>query len=215
MNVPHYISPIVGHRSWRWDGVRLLSVSGVPWLPGQVFKASCFRAPTPLHQAPQMDCTCGVYAIKTGTIKTGTPLIPGPHRPAQLQKRGLTRRRLARYLTSGPGYRSIIGGEVYLWGTVVEHEDGWRAQFAYPKSLTLLSDDTEEMVSAVAAYGTEVGFIDADELNEALNEPRDVKPQEPVPAWEDTGPLACLQYCQNCKRWVVRGHPCQGAALAV
>jgi preprotein translocase subunit YajC len=29
------------------------------------------------------------------------------------------------------------GGEVYLWGTVVEHKLGWRAQFAYPKSLGL------------------------------------------------------------------------------
>ena len=27
-----------------------------------------------------------------------------------------------------------IYGEVWLWGTVVEHELGWRAQFAYPKN---------------------------------------------------------------------------------
>jgi len=33
-------------------------------------------------------------------------------------------------------YGSIYG-ELYLWGTVVEHQLGWRAQFAYPKKLVL------------------------------------------------------------------------------
>src|SRR5262249_51368634 len=35
--------------------------------------------------------------------------------------------------------RSICG-EVYLWGMVVEHALGWRAQFAYPKNLVLPID---------------------------------------------------------------------------
>jgi len=36
------------------------------------------------------------------------------------------------------GYGQLgIYGEVYLWGVVVEHRLGWRAQFAYPKSLIL------------------------------------------------------------------------------
>lgn len=36
------------------------------------------------------------------------------------------------------GYASYsVCGEVYLWGTVVEHRLGWRAQFAYPKNLVL------------------------------------------------------------------------------
>jgi signal transduction histidine kinase len=30
-----------------------------------------------------------------------------------------------------------IRGEVYLWGKVIEHQSGWRAQFAYPKTLVL------------------------------------------------------------------------------
>ena len=32
--------------------------------------------------------------------------------------------------------REIIG-QVYLWGRVIEHEHGYRAQFAYPKSLII------------------------------------------------------------------------------
>lgn len=37
-----------------------------------------------------------------------------------------------------PGYQSNpIAGEIYLWGTVIEHEKGWRAQFGYPKNLVV------------------------------------------------------------------------------
>ena len=39
------------------------------------------------------------------------------------------------------GYQKFgVHGEVYLWGRVVEHERGWRAQFAYPKALFLAAD---------------------------------------------------------------------------
>jgi len=60
------------------------------------------------HEAPHADCTCGVYAAKNiGHLRT-------------------------------TGYWQYgIHGEVNLWGTVMEHKLGWRAQFAYPKSLFL------------------------------------------------------------------------------
>jgi hypothetical protein len=65
------------------------------------------------------------------------------------------------------GYKKFgIHGEVYLWGTVVEHERGWRAQFAYPKSLVLQPDaipsDTKEMearLGALAAYDTDIFIV--------------------------------------------------------
>jgi hypothetical protein len=159
MNVPDYISPIVGHRIWHWDGIRLLSLNGEPWLPCQVLKASC-KAVSPFpevqslvagsgiaggHQAPQMGCTCGVYATKEPQAWL--------HRLAQLRRRGQA--------------NSQISGEVYLWGTIVEHRCGWRAQFAYPRSLTLLSDmipcgtrESKEMLDALAAYGAEISIVD-------------------------------------------------------
>ena len=34
------------------------------------------------------------------------------------------------------GTYGLVGGEVYLWGSVSEHEYGYRAEFAYPKNLT-------------------------------------------------------------------------------
>jgi hypothetical protein len=46
---------------------------------------------------------------------------------------------------------------VYLWGNVVEHKRGWRAQFAYPKSLVLTKmNDAQSSLIAVTAYGADV-----------------------------------------------------------
>jgi hypothetical protein len=60
------------------------------------------------HEPPHSDCTCGIYATKS-----------------------IEHLRKTRYTQSG------IHGEVFLWGTVVEHRLGWRAQYAYPKNLFL------------------------------------------------------------------------------
>jgi preprotein translocase subunit YajC len=63
------------------------------------------------HDVPQANCTCGIYAVKT-----------------------LDHFRSAGYERFG------ICGEVFLWGKVVEHELGYRAQLAYPKNLFLSLD---------------------------------------------------------------------------
>jgi len=118
--VPDFISPIVGYRVWHWDAGGLRSLNGEPWLPGQPMEARCKvsgdgtlvgRIVKPAHgdhHAPQADCTCGIYAAKSiGHLRN-------------------------------TGYaRFGITGEVCLWGVVVEHEQGWRAQLAYPKTLVL------------------------------------------------------------------------------
>jgi DNA-binding CsgD family transcriptional regulator len=104
MTIPDLISPIIGYRVWQWDGSRIASLNGHAWLAGRAMEATCNLGR--LHQAPQTDCACGIYAVKTAE-------------------------QLDRMRSGG------IFGEVYLWGTVVEHELGWRAQFAYPKNLIL------------------------------------------------------------------------------
>jgi hypothetical protein len=122
VNVPDYISPIVGHRVWQWDAAGLKSLCGEPWPPGKPLAAGCRHASSgrsagraeamdDAHEAPQAGCTCGVYAAKS-----------------------LAHLRTAGYTQYG------IHGEVFLWGTVVEHETGWRAQFAYPKNFFLSPD---------------------------------------------------------------------------
>ena len=116
MNVPDYISPVVACRVWRWKETGLQSLNGEPWLPDRPVEARCRVAPAARHvsvvhrpaEVPDRNCTCGLYAAKN---------------LEHLQQLG--------YVSYG------VCGEVYLWGTVVEHRLGWRAQFAYPKNLIL------------------------------------------------------------------------------
>ena len=148
MSIPDYISPIIGYRVWRWDAAGLKSLNGKLWSPGQPLAAVCRvagretfdgRAENAKNapELPQTNCTCGIYAAKT-----------------------------FHHLCSVGYAKCGIHGEVYLWGTVVEHEQGFRAQFAYPKSLALPADlipsDTKEMearLGALAAYDTDIFIV--------------------------------------------------------
>jgi len=116
VKIPDYISPVVAHRVWRWDDTGLKSLNGEPWLPDRPVEARCRVAPAARHvsvvnrpaEVPDRSCTCGLYAAKN-----------------------LEHLRQLGYASYG------VCGEVYLWGIVVEHRLGWRAQFAYPKNLIL------------------------------------------------------------------------------
>src|SRR5579863_974109 len=119
MNVPDYILPVVGFRVWQWDAAGLKSLNGERWVAGQPLSAACRAAVSAsisglsksahnFAELPDFNCTCGVYAART-----------------------------TEHLRQC-GYKKFgVHGEVYLWGTVIEHERGWRAQFAYPKTFVL------------------------------------------------------------------------------
>jgi hypothetical protein len=63
------------------------------------------------HPTPVAGCTCGIYASSSlRTLVTSTPAMPAV---------------------------SAVG-TVALWGRVIEHERGWRAEYAYPDRLTLV-----------------------------------------------------------------------------
>jgi hypothetical protein len=138
VSIPDYISPIVACRVWRWDTSGLKSLNGKTWSPGQPLAAKCGAGHThDAHEPPHLDCTCGVYAAKN---------------IEHLRQLGY----------EGRGIR----GEVHLWGTVVEHEFGWRSQFAYPKSLVLPSDlipsgakEMESRLEALAAYDIDIFML--------------------------------------------------------
>jgi hypothetical protein len=154
MNIPDYVSPMIGHRVWEWDGSRLISLNGELWPSGRALEAVCgaslmralgfekFFKENELrrHPAPQVDCLCGIYAAKNAE---------------QL---------------AGLGFRLYgIRGEVHLWGTIIEHSLGWRAQFAYPKGLVLSTDavppgteEAESFLAALTAYGADISLANGE-----------------------------------------------------
>jgi hypothetical protein len=152
MSIPDYISPIVGYRVWQWVATGLKSLNGEPWSPGKPLAAACRasnrrttlgRAETAhdANDAPREKCTCGVYASKS----------------------------LEHLHTTGYERYGICGG-VNLWGTVVEHEQGFRAQFAYPKNLYLplkvlpiTLAEIHSRLQALTLYGSDIFVIGKDE----------------------------------------------------
>lgn len=119
---PHLQEPIEGWRVWNLSegegGPRLLPAgSGVDsWEPRRAAEARCgasgiLTASIGKHAAPDIRCRCGVYASRTlDAFERPRPAWP----PAP------------------------VIGTVSLWGTVIEHERGWRGQFAYPSRVRLV-----------------------------------------------------------------------------
>jgi hypothetical protein len=114
--------PILAWRIWRlgWssDGglvEPLLEscVYGDPWAPREAFVAACAD-----HPAPTPACACGIYALTT--------------REAALE--------WARWAQSALPHPIVIG-RVQLWGSVLPHAAGYRAELAYPYELEVLAGD--------------------------------------------------------------------------
>ncbi len=102
-----------------------------PWIPKQALKASCnghstttkgaitahLSADGSFLHAPVLECACGIYARKDPN-----------HIKADLEA----------------GYAI---GEVWLWGRIVEHTNGYRAEYAYPKQVWVFG--TQESAESV------------------------------------------------------------------
>jgi hypothetical protein len=121
---PDYAGALIGWRVWcvvrRGSELRLGSViADELWPRGRELVASCRAHEIPSnsvllgrnrdHRAPERTCTCGIYAARE---------------PAAVWT----------YLRGRDEHDTVarVLGRVRLWGRVVEHEAGWRAQFAYP-----------------------------------------------------------------------------------
>jgi hypothetical protein len=137
MRIPDFISPMVGWRVWQLDAKGLRSLNGEPWLHGRPLQAGCrvSGARSLPHDAPQFSCKCGIYGSKC-----------------------LDHLRRTLYWQYGG-----VHGEVNFWGSVVEHEQGLRAEFAYPRSLYLPSDmlpvtmkKIQPRIQALVGYGCDL-----------------------------------------------------------
>lgn len=118
------IEPVTGWRRWSVEmfGNELRSNNGIRWTPYEKLTAECKQVtqlydvllgrPTEV-KCKGVHCTCGIYAYKT----------PEDAKFGENAPRNL-----------GTSSNVDVWGECYLWGRVIEHSRGWRAQFAYPKS---------------------------------------------------------------------------------
>ena len=125
--VPDFVEPLEAWRVWRVcerEGHLVLqsAFADAPWKPGVPLCATCakrhrsvlrpWRMDTSHHVAPDIDCSCGIYGVRSLAA---------------------ARWYLESQAVLGPAERVI--GRVALWGDVVVSEGGWRASFAYPIEL--------------------------------------------------------------------------------
>jgi hypothetical protein len=113
---PDEIEPVIGWRAWAlaWaptgePELRPIIYSGETWPAREVARASCPPHARRGHRAPDADCTCGLYAVD-----------------------GLDR------LPAVTGRDVTVIGSVALWGKMVEHDSGFRAELGYPDRLRLV-----------------------------------------------------------------------------
>lgn len=138
-----WATPLVGWRFWKigWSGGRILlrSFTLKKWPGEEVFwpLGEALRAQCYhfAHEAPNPTCTCGIYATRT----------------------------VENLLEYGFTHGDIIG-QVSLWGKIVEHAWGYRAEFAYPRALWVPGDcaiageviPVSKMIRNLGRYGVEV-----------------------------------------------------------
>jgi hypothetical protein len=119
------LEPILGWRAWRLlrnstGDLRIVpSTPRAAWEPREPVRATCSGSHTRLymvfnpelaasHHSPEPGCTCGIHSMKDAA-------------------------RLAR-----AGRSTAVIGRVAMWGRVIEHSKGFRAELAYPSRLALV-----------------------------------------------------------------------------
>jgi len=120
--MPDLMEVITAWRAWRVvnnGGYRLKALGTEHiWEPKAQVNAKC-DSRSAAHPAPAMECQCGVWAFK--------------------ELDGLV-------AAIGTSYGEIkVLGQVSLWGRVVETENGYRAEKAYPAELWLFDSSLEEL----------------------------------------------------------------------
>lgn len=114
---PDYVQTMIGWRAWSSDGNILEALgSDHQWKPKKIVQAECSYHD---HEAPQMSCACGYWSFKT----------------PELMKEACF------------GYKGDVAvvGSVEIWGRVIECQNGYRSEYAYPKELWLLEEGLERL----------------------------------------------------------------------
>ena len=118
-DVPMYIEPYRSYRCWQVlveeNPVTLKSISySTKWPAREAFHATCmtqvyrgFSATEPIgHDTPSLHHVCGIYSVKEGV-----------------------KDRLEEWCRNK---KHVVYGVVLVWGKVLEFEEGYLSEYAYP-----------------------------------------------------------------------------------
>lgn len=115
---PDYVQTLTGWRGWKVKDEKLHALgTNTIWTPKKAARAKCNASGS--HRAPQKACKCGYWSFKSMDLITAA---------------------LADYVDSVD-----VVGTVEIWGRVIECENGYRAEYAYPKELWLLKPELESL----------------------------------------------------------------------
>lgn len=147
--IPDYFEAITAYRCWNVhdNGLLVGQNQGEPWPPYQAFLCRCGAASEKhikdgeFMPAPLWYCTCGIHAyteLEAAEARTkANSWVWG-------------------FNTIGSG--AVVWGEVKIWGKVIVHAIGYRAEFGYPGELWC---DDEKVAGRVATlYGVTCHFRD-------------------------------------------------------
>ena len=123
--------PVVGWRMWtlQIETYTLKAVNWpVYWEPGVRAVARCTSWTSREHEldeaAPAVECTCGFYAYASSE-------------QAELE----LWKRIGKRVSYHPINQIPVIGQASFWGKVMDHERGWRGQYAYPYRILVPVDD--------------------------------------------------------------------------
>ena len=131
--IPDYFEAITAYRVFNVFENGLLAGSAFvePWPPYEPFVARCGAVSYEgagehvrdgrFVSAPVYGCDCGIHVVRTPA--------------AALERVRMERRAHALRLQHLKGPAGRAWGAVKIWGRVIEHESGYRAEFAYPSNL--------------------------------------------------------------------------------
>ncbi len=134
--------PIIGWRLWKvrrhGDRYRLESLTWhhVNWPAATRLEAACV---THRHEAPARGHDCGIYAFKRREFAEELLRRYMGEKRCYFEGRG--------HPSQHPADRPVALGRVSLWGRVLERENGFRAQYAYPYELFLIGDGRDATVA--------------------------------------------------------------------
>ena len=136
------IEALSGWRLWQvvpWERsqyrLAAWSRSDLVWPARERCESHCLRVQEPDHLAPQPQCGCGLYAFRSRELAEAA--MASEMRPA-----------------------GVAFGRVSLWGRVVEHGSGWRAQYGYPYELLIVGAEPAAARELRSAYAVDVGWLD-------------------------------------------------------